>query len=172
MIDLDGPVTTDRLHSALTDLLGRLETQEYGFVSPTPSTHRRVTSRLPRARRGDLRDVFGWGRPFEPDDLDPTLLTLLREARLLVEEGALFRSKVRVSTLDGRLHVHSARSGAQDAVFLGPDSYRFVRFLDALTGFPAQPSSISARARARARWRWPHGVRTPGSWPATSIPWP
>ena len=92
-----------------------------------------MASRLPRARRGDLRDVFGWGRPFEPDDLDPTLLTLLREARLLVEEGALFRSKVRVSTLDGRLHVHSARSGAQDAVFLGPDSYRFVRFLDALT---------------------------------------
>src|SRR5690606_34943892 len=102
----------------------------YEFVTPTPSTHRRVAARAPRARAGALRDIFGWGRPFEPGDLEPNLLAAMRAGHVLIEEDGRLRSTVRVSTLDGRLHLHSARSDDRDAVFLGPDSYRFVRFLD------------------------------------------
>ncbi|MFB7881298.1 MULTISPECIES: methyltransferase [Brevundimonas] len=102
------------------------------FTTPTPATHRQTASRLKRAREGDLRDVFGWGRRFGPDELDPILRTAMRDAGLLVEENSLCRSALRVSTLDGRLHLHSARGDAENAVFLGPDSYRFVRFLAAL----------------------------------------
>lgn len=73
------------------------------FTTPTPATHRQTASRLKRAREGDLRDVFGWGRRFGPDELDPILRTAMRDAGLLVEENSLCRSALRVSTLDGRL---------------------------------------------------------------------
>jgi methylase of polypeptide subunit release factors len=39
-----------------------------------------------------------------------------------------------VSTVDGRLHLHSAPTRDPDAVFLGPDSYRYVRFLRQVIG--------------------------------------
>ena len=118
--------------TALVGLLDRLAAEDYAFVTPTPSTHRRVASRLGRARPDDLRDIFGWGRLFAQADLDPALLATMRTADIVVQDGPLFRSAVRVSTLDGRLHLHSARSDSANAVFLGPDSYRFVRFLDAV----------------------------------------
>jgi len=132
LIDARQPAATDRLHGALVEILDRLAAEGYGFVTTTPSTHRRVASRLTRARRGDLRDIFGWGRAFEPEDLEPNLLAAMRAAHIVVDDEGLLRSSVRVSSLDGRLHLHSARNDAPDAVFLGPDSYRFVRFLNAL----------------------------------------
>ncbi|MCH4270097.1 MAG: methyltransferase [Brevundimonas sp.] len=140
-----GPSSADmgigQRRAALVALLDLLAAAGYDFVSPTPATHRRVASRRERARAANLRDIFGWGRPFDPNDLDPTLLATMSSGGLLVDEGASLRSAVRVSALDGRLHLHSARSDASDAVFLGPDSYRFVRFLtSALCG--TQPRSI------------------------------
>lgn len=44
-------------------------------------------------------------------------------------EGGALRSRYRVSRLDGRLYVHSAPTSDPSAVFLGPDSYRYSRFL-------------------------------------------
>ncbi len=117
------------LHAALVGLLDRLEEAGYHFVTPTPATHRTVAERRDRATPGDLRDIFGWSRPFAAGDLPGELFDLLRRARALDTAGDLFRSALRVSTLDGRLHLHSAPGSAKDAVFLGPDSYRFVRFL-------------------------------------------
>ena len=161
MIDAGSPQATNRLHAALVDILNRLGALGYEFVTPTPSTHRRVAARLTRARRGDLRDIFGWGRPFEPDDLDPRVLATMQAAQILGEDGGRLRSTVRVSTLDGRLHLHSARNDAPNAVFLGPDSYRFVRFLDTLAhdcGPPAAILDVGAGAGAGAlamAVRWP-----------------
>lgn len=57
--------------AALVALLDLLAAAGYDFVSPTPATHRRVASRRERARAANLRDIFGWGRPFDPNDLDP-----------------------------------------------------------------------------------------------------
>lgn len=117
------------LHAALVGLLDRLEEAGYHFVTPTLATHRTVAERRDRAAPGDLRDIFGWSRPFGGDDIPPDLFDLLRSAQAVEPAGDLFRSSLRVSTLDGRLHLHSAPTRAGDAVFLGPDSYRFVRFV-------------------------------------------
>lgn len=110
-------------------LLAALEERGYRFVTPTPATHSRVIARRNHAR--DLRDVFGWSLPFSPSSIDPEIIDLLRNADLLDEHGELLLSKVRVATLDDHLFLHSAYPTiAQDAVFFGPDSYRFAAFLE------------------------------------------
>ncbi len=111
-------------------LLAALEERGYQFVTPTPATHARVIARRGQAR--DLRDVFGWSLPFSASAIEPDIADLLRSADLLEERGDLFLSKVRVSSLGEHLFLHSAYPTiAQDAVFFGPDSYRFAAFLEA-----------------------------------------
>jgi SAM-dependent methyltransferase len=152
--------------AALTTLLDRLAAADYCFVSPTPNTHRLVAERRVEARAGDLRDIFGWGLPFRRDSLDESLFGLMADAGVL-DDGPLVRSTIRVSTLDERLHLHSARSAEAQAVFLGPDSYRFVRFLDSVIGpMPdhAVVTDVGAGAGAGALTvaaRWP-GARVTG----------
>lgn len=114
--------------AALTGLLTTLKQRDYRFITPTPATHARVIARKQQA--ADLRDVFGWSLPFAPDLVDATLLSFLRGADMLEQRGELLRSLVRVSSLDDDLFVHSAfPTTRSDAVFFGPDSYRFARFL-------------------------------------------
>jgi release factor glutamine methyltransferase len=110
--------------------LGRaLHEAGYAFVTVTPETHRRVDARASAAGRSgatSLRDVFGWSRPFEPSLLPPAIMDLARSAGIIVEDGALLRSKVRFSSIGERLFVHSAYpTTAADAVFFGPDTYRY-----------------------------------------------
>lgn len=115
----------------LEALLSHLRSAGYRFITPTPATHRQVIARFERKRARDLRDAFGWSLPFDEDLLPAALLRALREAGALqaTEEG--LRSKVRVSSLGGELFLHSAfPPTAQDAVFFGPDTYRFARFLE------------------------------------------
>jgi methylase of polypeptide subunit release factors len=114
---------------ALKTMLSRLETAGYAFVTPTPATHARVRKRRPAAREDALRDIFGWSRPFSPELLDPELLDLLRRADAVRPAPSGLSLTVRVSTVGGRLFAHSAPTDDADAVFLGPDSYRYVRFL-------------------------------------------
>jgi methylase of polypeptide subunit release factors len=113
--------------------LGRaLRETGYSFITPTPATHRRVVARLEPART--LRDVFGWSRPFLADVLAPSLLALLEKAGALEREGTFLRSTVRFSSLGPLLLVHSAYpTAAPEAVFFGPDTYRFASFLAART---------------------------------------
>jgi len=129
------PTGTDvAARGALAGLLDHLSAADYAFVSMTPATHRLVASRRPMARPGDLRDIFGWGRTFHAEDVDDRVLDLMRTAGVLQSQGQHHRSSVRISTLDDRLHLHSARNDEDDAVFLGPDSYRFVRFIRSALG--------------------------------------
>ena len=115
----------------LVELLSLLQTQGYAFVTPSPDTHAAVLSREPRAMARDLRDVFGWSRPFEPG-VFPEVEAMLAGLGLLETTPDGLRSAVRVSTLNGRLLLHSAYpTESADAVFLGPDSYRFARFIRA-----------------------------------------
>lgn len=117
---------------ALVQLLDRLEAAGYDFVTPTPATHALVAARRERARFGSLRDVFGWSLPFSPGDLPPAIFDLLLAGQAAEPTGDdLLRAALRVSRLDGRLHFHSAPGADREAVFLGPDSCRFVRFLRA-----------------------------------------
>lgn len=110
---------------ALGRALGRAG---YHFVTPTPETHRRNLARHDEAR--DLRDVFGWSRKFAPALLPAELRALLERADAISDEGAFCRARVRFSSLFGELYAHSAYpTTASDAVFFGPDTYRFCRFV-------------------------------------------
>lgn len=122
---------------ALLNLLSRLRAVDYAFISPTPATHGLVRRRRPASAEDILRDVLGWGRAFDRGMAPPWLMQALSDADALNSGEAGCTSKLRVSTLDGRLHLHSASSRQEDAVFLGPDSYRYVRFLrQSLAGIP------------------------------------
>lgn len=119
------------MNEALLRLLTELDDGGYDFTTVTPETHRRVLERRGDEPAADLRDVFGWSLPFDRALLAGPLLTALEEAGAVEPAGALLKSKLRVSSLAGRLFLHSAYPTTdEDAVFFGPDTYRFARFLE------------------------------------------
>lgn len=116
----------------LADILRNLKMRGYDFVTPTPATHARVLARRAHERARDLRDIFGWSMRFDAALLDPGLLARLEEAGLVAQEGDALISRLRVSSLGDDLFLHSAYpTSGQDAVFFGPDSYRFARLIEA-----------------------------------------
>lgn len=115
---------------ALLALLEALKARDYAFVTPTPATHARVVARPERRTAHDLADVLGWSLPFEAGVVDPALLALLEAAGQVETHGTLLRAACRVSSLHGHLFLHSAYPTERaDAVFFGPDSYRFADFI-------------------------------------------
>ncbi|MDB4971132.1 MAG: rsmC [Myxococcales bacterium] len=116
---------------ALLALGLELQAAGYRFTTVTPATHARINARPANAEARDLAGVFGWSRPFRRALLPSQLSALLAEAGALVDAGGgLSRSAVRFSSLGERLYVHSAfPTDAADAVFFGPDTYRFVAAL-------------------------------------------
>ena len=117
---------------ALIGLLRALSAAEYRFVTVTPETHRRVLERERGRLARDLRGVFGWNLPFERSLLPAPLWEALAESGMVLPEGPLFRSGVRVASLGERLFLHSAfPTDSENSVFFGPDSYRYARFLEA-----------------------------------------
>ena len=117
-----------RNDAALLDLLSLLDTARYSFVTPTPATHARV---LARSGIGEtVRDLLGWSRTVPPDRLDPALRAAVARAGIVDETPGGWRSRIRVTRARGRLFVHSAfPTDDDDAVFFGPDSYRFADFI-------------------------------------------
>lgn len=115
---------------ALLALGQALQAAGYQFTTITPATHRRVNGRPENAWARDLRGVFGWSRPFRDDTLTPELLTLMRRAGVLAERDGKLCATVRASTIGTRLYFHSAfPTRDEDAVFFGPDTYRYVAAL-------------------------------------------
>lgn len=134
---------------ALLDLLRALRRREYAFVTPTPETHRRVVRHLRPPGQPTLNDVFGWSLPFDPDDLDDELLGLMADGGVLRTRGRRLVSRVRVSSLGGLLFLHSAYpTRDKDAVFFGPDSYRFADFIQRELGAAEVRSLIDIGAGA------------------------
>lgn len=112
--------------AALLELLHLLGARGYRFVSPTPATHARVIARPDRREARTLEDVLGWSLPYRAGVLDGAIERLLDRAGQIAPAGELRRSRVRVSSLHDRLFLHSAfPTDDADAVFFGPDSYRF-----------------------------------------------
>jgi methylase of polypeptide subunit release factors len=110
-------------------LLGELKFRNYGFTCVTPATHERVVAR-PLEHTISLEDVFGWSRSFSAGELAPDIVELLDRANCLERTGDRLRSLVRVSSIGDHLFLHSAfPTAAAEAVFFGPDTYRFVRFV-------------------------------------------
>ena len=135
--------------TALVELLAALQTRGHRFVAPTPATQARVLARRPAARARDLRDVFGWSLPFAAEDgpVDDALLALMRAAGVVEARGDVLASTVRASSVrlpGGRetLLLHSAYpTDHTDAVFFGPDSYRFAALIEAALG-PVAPGGL------------------------------
>ena len=114
---------------ALVALGQALKTRGYDFTTITPASHRRVNARPVRAPLR-LHDVFGWSRSFAAGDLPADILGLLDAAGMVETTRAGLRSAVRFSTVGSQIFVHSAFPTEQgDAVFFGPDTYRFVRWI-------------------------------------------
>ena len=130
--------------AALLALGQELKACGYRFTTVTPLTHRRVVARDPERGAATLEDVFGWSRLFGRTGLPDRIIALLEDAGELDTAEGLLRSTVRFSTLDGQLFVHSAYPTDQnDAVFFGPDTYRFARVIKhALKDAPALPRRV------------------------------
>jgi SAM-dependent methyltransferase len=78
-----------------------------------------------------VREVLGWNWPFRSGILPDAMLECLQAADALEALDDGFRSRVRYSTLKQGLYVHSAYpTNEADAVFFGPDTYRFANLLE------------------------------------------
>jgi methylase of polypeptide subunit release factors len=127
-------MTSSRALAALGDIL---QAAGYRFITVTPATHRRVNRRPENAWARDLRGVLGWSRPFKAGVLPAEVERCLREAGLVEPDGEGERALVRASSIGEHVYFHSAWPTCEDdAVFFGPDTYRYVaalhRSLDAL----------------------------------------
>ena len=123
--------TTDA-DAALGLLLQHLARVGYRFTTPTPLTHQRVLAHRGAQTATTLRDVFGWNMPLTPtcDAIPRELLAAMRGAGVLRQQGDVLKSLVRVSSIGADLFVHSAYpTTLGEAVFFGPDTYRFARFI-------------------------------------------
>lgn len=120
----------DRQQSALVDIGRSLRAADYRFIAPTPATHAIVNARPQNRVAKTLADVFGWSRPFHPDTVPSDILERLEAADAVEAADNMLKSRVRFASLDELLLVHSAYPTIEaDAVFFGPDTYRFARLL-------------------------------------------
>ena len=116
--------------AALLGLLALLERSGYDFTAVTNATHAIVASRPDKQAARNLRDVFGWSRPFERGAIPDAAVELLDRANLLERQEGLLRSGIRVARIHGRLIIHSAYpTDDEQAVFFSPDTYRFADFV-------------------------------------------
>ena len=124
-------MTTTSIDSDALLLLGQaLQHAGYRFTTITPATHRRVNGRPENEWARDLRGVFGWSRPFREDTLPGEIVALMRRAGVLAERNGKLCATVRASTIGTRLYFHSAfPTREEDAVFFGPDTYRYIAAL-------------------------------------------
>jgi methylase of polypeptide subunit release factors len=115
--------------AALLALGLALKDRDYRFTTITPVSHQHVNARAAKSRPC-LQDIFGWNRPFRHGDLAAELLHHLNEAGALETAGQQLRSALRFSTLGEQLFAHSSFPTEEgDAVFFGPDTYRFARMV-------------------------------------------
>ncbi|WP_122440323.1 methyltransferase [Pseudomonas viridiflava] len=118
--------------TALTTLAQKLAAGGYRFITPTPLTHQRVNERPENRTALSLRDVFGWNRIIPESMLPASEAQGLLEAGIVQRSDDGLKSRVRFSSLDDLLLVHSAYpTHDEDSVFFGPDTYRFAQSIKA-----------------------------------------
>jgi release factor glutamine methyltransferase len=117
--------------NAIAVLSRLLQSSGHQFTTGTPATHQRVLAREASRLANDLLDVFGWSRSFRLETLPRQVSELLQASGFLEQVGEdLWRSGLRFSSLGTLLMAHSAYPTREpDAVFFGPDTYRFCRLL-------------------------------------------
>jgi methylase of polypeptide subunit release factors len=111
-------------------LLDYLKLKDYRFTTISPVSHEIVNSRPENKIANGLSDVFGWNRPFKRESIDVALFDLMLSANIAINVGDYWKSQLRVSSIDGLLFLHSAYPTlSNEAVFLGPDTYRFANVI-------------------------------------------
>ncbi len=101
----------------------------YRFTSVTPTSHHRVLARK-STLQANRENVFGWSRSFRIGTIPAHHVELLDAAGELAKSESMLQSRVRFSTLADQIFVHSAYpTEALNAVFFGPDTYRFTRLI-------------------------------------------
>jgi release factor glutamine methyltransferase len=127
---LSGRIPVETVADKALVALGRdLRESGYRFTAITPNTHTLVHGRATK-RQPSRNDVFGWSRPFSRGDLPERYIEWLADAGELEYDRRELRSRVRFATIDDLIFVHSAfPTRTPDAVFFGPDTYRFVRLI-------------------------------------------
>lgn len=128
--DFDPASLTGR-DKRLLELGEALQRCAYRFTTVSPATHARVNGRPGNEWARDLCGVLGWSRPFHPDAIPGELFALMQDAGILIPYREGFRSRLRASSLGRQLFFHSAYPTTEsDAVFFGPDTYRFANAID------------------------------------------
>jgi methylase of polypeptide subunit release factors len=123
-------IALDHRDAGLVALGRHLKARGYRFTTVTPATHARVNARPDNKTAATLEDIFGWSRPFSPDVLPEGMAGALRDGGAMAAHDNLCRSTVRFSTLEKQIFMHSAfPTDTADAVFFGPDTYRFANAL-------------------------------------------
>lgn len=121
-------------------LLAYLQTQDYQFITISPASHEKINNRIENANGNDLVDIFGWNRCFKPETLDTVLFDLMQSANIVTKVDGGLKSQLRVSSLNGQLFLHSAYpTSSNEAVFFGPDSYRFAQTIQHYFATNQQP---------------------------------
>ena len=152
------PPPPDPADAALIALGLYLKKRAYRFTTISPASHAKVHA---RAQSGppSFEDILGWNRAFRASECDQSDLQRLADAGIVEEIGAFLRSTVRFSTLGQQLFVHTSFPTEQsDAVFFGPDTYRFARFIrldprhDQTSRWP-RPLEGSGRRCWQRSWR-------------------
>jgi SAM-dependent methyltransferase len=109
-------------------------------------THKRIIDRNSNTTAASLRDVFGWNLAFAPGNglIDGDLEDAMLSVHVFEHAGESLRSNVRWSTLSSHLLVHSGfPTDEADAVFFGPDTYRFVSSIEQhLSGMDRSPRRV------------------------------
>ena len=159
--------TVTTISDAIVGLGRELQAQNYRFAAVTPATHARILDRNREPAR--LEDVFGWNAWFPPEMLDAAMFRLLEDTGQLEAVDGRIKSKVRFATLGDLIFAHTAFPTVErDAVFFGPDTYRFVSALrHAIQGWDAErPPTLfdvgcggGAGGIYAARQLLPHGAR-------------
>lgn len=117
--------------AALFSIGLRLQQEGYRFTTVTPDTHALVNARPGNRYARSLVDIFGWNRPFRSSDLPIVLLNdLITSGACEQLDDGWLRARIRFSTLGDLLVLHGGfPTTDHDAVFFGPDTYRFCRLL-------------------------------------------
>lgn len=141
VLDSWGGELADR-KQALLHLLRLLDDDGYEFIPPTPLTYRRVLSNGSASAASPLRRLFGWSCTVDAAEVSAELIAIMDTAGVLECRPGGIRSTVRVSRA-GNLFLHSAYpTDDVDAVFFGPDSYRFARLIEQEIGDRGSAASI------------------------------
>ena len=121
-------------------LLAYLYSKDYRFTTISPASHKLVNSRKNNHLATNLADIFGWNRTFNVEILEDAFSDLIQLETFAYKVNAGWKSKLRVSSINQQLFLHSAYPTLKnDAVFFGPDTYRFAHAIKQYLPLNQQP---------------------------------